>query len=73
MPRSVMINDKYSVSVHTWRSSGPYFPAFELNRDQKNFEYGQLSRNDKFTIQLKTQLHSHDLPQNSQFSRGFSG
>ena len=50
MPRSVMINDKYSMSVHTWRSSGPYFPAFELNRGKKNFEYGQLSRNDKFTI-----------------------
>ena len=25
---------------------GPYFPAFGLNTDQKNFEYGHFSRSD---------------------------
>ena len=31
-------------SVRIRSFSGPYFPAFGLNTDQKNFEYGQFSR-----------------------------
>ena len=30
-------------SVHIGSFSGPYFPAFELNTDQKNSEYGHFS------------------------------
>ena len=31
-------------SVHIWSFYGPCFPAFELNTDRKNFEYGHFSR-----------------------------
>ena len=31
-------------SIHIWSFSGPYFPAFGLNTDQKNSEYGHFSR-----------------------------
>ena len=35
-------NDNYSDRIRSF--SGPYFPAFELNTDQKNSEYGHFSR-----------------------------
>ena len=31
-------------SVRIGNFSGPYFPAFELNTDHKNSEYGHFSR-----------------------------
>ena len=31
-------------SVRIWIFSGPYFPPFRLNADQKNSEYGHFSR-----------------------------
>ena len=31
-------------SVRIWSFSGPYFPAFGLNTDQKNSEYEHFSR-----------------------------
>ena len=31
--------------------SGPYFPAFELNTDQNNSEYGQFSRSEVLLLQ----------------------
>ena len=30
-------------SIHIWSFSGPYFPAFGLNTNQKNSEYGNVS------------------------------
>ena len=33
-------------SVRIWSYSGPYFPAFGLNTDQNNSEYGHFSRSD---------------------------
>ena len=32
--------------VRIWSYSGPYFPAFGLNMDQNNSEYGHFSRSD---------------------------
>ena len=34
-------------SVHVQSYSGPYFPAFGLNTDQNNSEYGHFSRREK--------------------------
>ena len=31
-------------SVRIWSYSDPYFPAFGLNTDQNNFEYGHFLR-----------------------------
>ena len=31
-------------SVRIWSYSGPYFPAFRLNTDQNNSEYGHFLR-----------------------------
>ena len=31
-------------NVGIWSFSGPYFLAFGLNTDQKNYEYGHFSR-----------------------------
>ena len=32
--------------VLIWSFPGPYFPAFGLNKDQRNSEYGHFSRSD---------------------------
>ena len=32
--------------VRIWSYPGPYFPAFGLNTDQRNSEYGHFSRSD---------------------------
>ena len=34
----------YEKSVRIRSFSGPYFPVFELNTDQKNYKYGHFSR-----------------------------
>ena len=36
--------DVHCVKSVTQSFSGPYFPAFGLNTDQKNSEYGHFSR-----------------------------
>ena len=36
----------YVKSVGIWSFSGPYFPAFGMNMDQKNSEYGPFLRSD---------------------------
>ena len=76
MPRSVtiiMISDKHCVRCPYLEVFWSVFSSIRTEYGPEKLEYGQLSRNDKFIKQLKTQLRSHDLPQNSQFSRGFSG
>ena len=41
-------NYNHSVkSVRIWSFSGPYFSALGVNTDQKNSEYGHLSRSEK--------------------------
>ena len=35
-------------SVSNWSFSGPYFPAFGLDMDKKNSEYGHFSRSEGF-------------------------
>ena len=35
-------NDHCVKSVRIWSFSGPYVPAFGLNTDQKNSEYGHF-------------------------------
>ena len=42
MRLKMKIRTAWSVRIRSF--SGPYFSAFELNMDQKNSEYGQLSR-----------------------------
>ena len=37
-----MIIERTAKSVRNWSFSGPYFPAFGLDVDQKNSEYGHL-------------------------------
>ena len=39
-----MYLEHYVKSVRIRSFSGPYFPAFGLNTDQKNAEYGNFSR-----------------------------
>ena len=43
---------KHCVKKDRIRSySGPYFPAFELNTDQNNSEYGHFSRSEVLLLQ----------------------
>ena len=37
--------------VHIRSFSGPYFPAFGLNTEKKNSEYGHFSRSVDFQLQ----------------------
>ena len=39
-------------SVRIWSFSGLYYPAFALNTDQKNYEYGHFSRSDRCWLSL---------------------
>ena len=39
-----LVSDHYVKSVRIRNFPGPYFPAFGLNTDQKNSEYGHFSR-----------------------------
>ena len=48
-----------SVPIRSYSSS--YFPAFGLNADQNNFEYGRLLRSDIFLNDLLTILYSDYL------------
>ena len=49
-------------SVRIWSFSGPYFPAFGLNTDQKNSEYGQFLLSGMFLLWcLYLQFCSPDL------------
>ena len=41
-------------SVHIWTLSGPYFPAFGLNTDQKNSKHGYFSRSVSLAFSLLT-------------------
>ena len=38
----VDVSTAWKVSV--WKFSGPYFPAFGLNKDQKNSKYGLFTQ-----------------------------
>ena len=44
---SLFQNKTLRESVHIQSYSGPYFPAFGLNTDQNNSEYGHFSRREK--------------------------
>ena len=44
-------------SARVWSFCGSYFPAFGMNTDQKNSEYGHFSRSDHF---LREQLKLKD-------------
>ena len=41
-----MLDKHYVKKVPIRSFSSPYFPAFELNTDQKNSEYGHFSRSE---------------------------
>ena len=45
---SDVIHSVKTVRIRSY--SGPYFPAFGLNTDQNNSEYGHFSRSDYFCI-----------------------
>ena len=51
-------------SVRMWSFSGLYFPAFGLNADQKNFEYGHFSRSVHVRIH-RYQYSQKNNPQNN--------
>ena len=57
------INQKFEKDIHyvkkvcIWSFSGPYFPTFRLNMNQKNSEYEQFSRSDFSTfLSLPTEV-----------------
>ena len=48
-------------SVRILSFSGPHFPAFALNADQKNSEYGHYLGSAIFRLALKTELQTSKL------------
>ena len=47
-----MVNSHCVKSVHIRSYSGPHFPAFGLNTDQKKYEYGHFSRSVRITEEI---------------------
>ena len=50
--------------VRAWSFSGPHFPAFGLNADQKNAEYGHFSRSDELRHSIFAKYKSGFLKMN---------
>ena len=55
----ILIDVQCVKSVSIQNFSDQYFPAFELNTDQKNFEYGQFSRSDNVSFPFSLWCMDH--------------
>ena len=51
-------------SVRIWSCSGPYFPAFGLNRDQNNSEYGRFLQITWVKSRIRTNQEKEWRPSN---------
>ena len=52
LQNTIFIADYTEQIVRIRSFSGPYFPAFELNADQKNSKYGHFSRSTKYKYKI---------------------
>ena len=66
LQNTIFIADYTEQIVRIRSFSGPYFPAFELNADQKNSKYGHFSRSTKYKYWSENSLEKLNQPSNNK-------